>query len=58
MADHQADHNTRIVLAARPQGEPTADDFRLEHAPVPEPASVGLAGIAAIGLLARRRRGR
>ncbi|MCH6483041.1 NADP-dependent oxidoreductase [Pseudoxanthomonas sp. LH2527] len=38
MADHQADRNTRIVLAARPQGEPTADDFRLEHAPLPEPA--------------------
>ena len=38
MADHQADRNTRIVLAARPQGEPTADDLRLEHAPLPEPA--------------------
>jgi len=38
MADHEADRNTRIVLAARPRGEPTADDFRLEHAPLPEPA--------------------
>ena len=38
MADHETDRNTRIVLAARPQGEPTADDFRLEHAPLPEPA--------------------
>jgi NADPH-dependent curcumin reductase CurA len=38
MADHEADRNTRIVLASRPRGEPTADDFRLEHAPLPEPA--------------------
>jgi NADPH-dependent curcumin reductase CurA len=29
--------NRRIVLAARPQGTPTPADFRLEHAPVPEP---------------------
>jgi NADPH-dependent curcumin reductase CurA len=28
----------RIVLAARPRGEPTAADFRLEQAPVPVPA--------------------
>ena len=27
----------RIVLAARPEGEPTPDHFRLETAPVPEP---------------------
>jgi NADPH-dependent curcumin reductase CurA len=27
----------RIVLAARPQGMPRADDFRLEHVPLPEP---------------------
>ena len=27
--------NTRIVLASRPRGEPTADDFRLEHVPLP-----------------------
>ncbi|MDP4025532.1 NADP-dependent oxidoreductase [Methylobacterium sp. NEAU 140] len=32
-----ADKNRRIVLAARPHGEPTPDDFRLEEAPVPEP---------------------
>lgn len=30
--------NTRIVLAARPQGEPTADDFRMEQVPLPAPA--------------------
>ena len=30
--------NTRIVLAARPDGRPTTSDFRLEHSPVPEPA--------------------
>jgi NADPH-dependent curcumin reductase CurA len=30
--------NRRIVLAARPQGAPTAADFRLEQAPVPVPA--------------------
>jgi NADPH-dependent curcumin reductase CurA len=29
--------NTRIVLASRPHGEPTSDNFRLETAPVPEP---------------------
>lgn len=28
--------NRRIVLAARPQGVPTADAFRIEEAPVPE----------------------
>ncbi|HEY1034670.1 MAG TPA: NADP-dependent oxidoreductase [Pseudoxanthomonas sp.] len=38
MTDHDATQNTRIVLAARPRGEPTADDFRLEHAPLPAPA--------------------
>ena len=32
-----ADVNRRIVLAARPQGRPSADQFRLEEAPVPEP---------------------
>ena len=32
-----ADVNRRIVLAARAQGRPTADNFRLEEAPVPEP---------------------
>ncbi|MEX5635412.1 NADP-dependent oxidoreductase [Parafrankia sp. FMc2] len=29
--------NTRVVLAARPDGAPTADDFRIETSPVPEP---------------------
>ena len=29
--------NTRIVLAARPAGEPVATDFRVEHVPVPSP---------------------
>ena len=29
--------NRRIVLAARPQGRPSAANFRLEEAPVPEP---------------------
>ncbi|MEL1263497.1 NADP-dependent oxidoreductase [Pseudoxanthomonas putridarboris] len=28
---------TRIVLASRPQGEPTADNFRIEQAPLPSP---------------------
>src|SRR5690242_20166552 len=28
--------NRRIVLARRPRGEPTAEDFRLESAPVPQ----------------------
>lgn len=28
--------NRRIVLASRPEGEPTPQDFRLEEAPVPE----------------------
>jgi NADPH-dependent curcumin reductase CurA len=30
--------NTRILLASRPHGEPTADNFRLETAPIPQPA--------------------
>src|SRR4051812_21782163 len=29
--------NRRIVLASRPQGAPTQDNFRLETSPVPEP---------------------
>jgi len=29
--------NRRIVLASRPQGKPTLDNFRLEEVPVPEP---------------------
>jgi NADPH-dependent curcumin reductase len=32
-----AEMNRRIVLAARPHGEPQASDFRLEQVPVPEP---------------------
>ena len=32
-----ADVNRRIVLAARPQGRPTTEHFRLEEAPGPEP---------------------
>lgn len=31
--------NRRIVLASRPQGEPLADNFRLETAPVAEPGA-------------------
>ena len=31
------DTNRRIVLAARPEGEPKPSDFRLETGPVPEP---------------------
>jgi NADPH-dependent curcumin reductase CurA len=31
--------NRRIVLAARPQGKPRPEDFRLEEAPVPEPGA-------------------
>ncbi|MGK2286556.1 NADP-dependent oxidoreductase [Pedomonas sp. V897] len=31
------DVNRRIVLAARPKGAPTPENFRLEEAPVPEP---------------------
>ncbi len=30
--------NRRFVLAARPRGTPTSDNFRLESAPVPQPA--------------------
>jgi NADPH-dependent curcumin reductase CurA len=29
--------NRRLVLASRPSGEPTVDNFRLETAPIPEP---------------------
>lgn len=38
MTIHDETRNTRIVLAARPQGEPIAADFRLEHLPLPAPA--------------------
>ena len=31
--------NRRVVLAARPQGEPKPSDFRLEEAPVPDPSA-------------------
>lgn len=31
--------NRRIVLASRPVGKPTLDNFRLETAPIPEPGS-------------------
>ena len=34
-----ADVNRRIVLAARPKGRPSAENFRLEEAPVPEPGA-------------------
>ena len=37
MTTDTPNENTRIVLASRPQGEPTADNFRLEHAPMPTP---------------------
>jgi len=32
------EHNRRIVLEARPDGAPVPENFRLETAPVPEPA--------------------
>ncbi|WP_149195718.1 NADP-dependent oxidoreductase [Luteimonas suaedae] len=32
-----ATDNTRIVLASRPQGEPTSENFRVERAPLPQP---------------------
>ena len=31
--------NRRVVLARRPQGEPVAEDFRLEEVPRPSPAA-------------------
>jgi NADPH-dependent curcumin reductase CurA len=31
--------NRRILLMRRPQGEPTAEDFRLEEVPVPQPGA-------------------
>jgi hypothetical protein len=34
-----ADINHRIVLASRPHGRPTAENFRLEETPVPEPGT-------------------
>ncbi len=30
-------HNTRILLASRPHGEPTTDNFEIETVPLPEP---------------------
>ena len=32
-----SEENIRIVLASRPQGVPTEDNFRLETAPIPDP---------------------
>jgi NADPH2:quinone reductase len=37
-----ADENTRILLASRPHGEPTHDNFRIETAPVPQPGEGGV----------------
>ena len=37
MTAHDATQNVRIVLAARPRGEPTSADFRVEHVPLPVP---------------------
>jgi NADPH-dependent curcumin reductase CurA len=31
--------NQRILLAARPEGEPTLENFRIETADTPEPAA-------------------
>jgi NADPH-dependent curcumin reductase CurA len=31
--------NRRILLASRPHGAPTPDNFRLEQSPVPTPAA-------------------
>ena len=31
--------NRRIVLASRPKGQPTPENFRLEEAPLPEPGA-------------------
>jgi len=33
-----AAENTRVLLASRPHGEPTADNFSIEKAPMPAPA--------------------
>lgn len=38
MGVHDTDRNTRIVLAARPQGEPEPDDFLIEQVDLPVPA--------------------
>ncbi len=38
MNEHNNEYlNTRIVLASRPHGEPTSENFRLERAPAPTP---------------------
>ena len=38
MASHDTAVNRRILLAARPQGRPTPQDFQLDTTPVPTPA--------------------
>ncbi len=38
MPSHDAAVNRRILLAARPQGRPTPQDFQLDTTPVPTPA--------------------
>ncbi|TQI81121.1 hypothetical protein FHU10_3977 [Serratia fonticola] len=35
----QPQYNRRFVLASRPHGEPKAENFRLETAPIPQPAA-------------------
>lgn len=35
---NHATENTRILLASRPHGEPTAENFRIETVPLPSPA--------------------
>jgi NADPH-dependent curcumin reductase CurA len=37
-----SDHMTRVVLAARPQGEPKLSDFRVEQAAMPEMPAGGI----------------
>ena len=35
----QGQQNRRLLLASRPQGEPTANNFHLDTAPTPQPAA-------------------
>ena len=40
MTDPLPTDNKRIVFTSRPQGSPTPENFRLEHAPLPVPGAL------------------
>ena len=49
-----AEMNRRIVLASRPHGEPTLDNFRLDTAPLPTPGEGEVLALVRDGALVER----